>query len=59
MSAQLTSQFTAVLTSVIWSAVVSVIGFKIVDAVIGLRVTEEEERQGLDETQHGERAYNY
>lgn len=59
MGAQLTSQFTAVITSLIWSAVVSFVSFKIVDAVIGLRVPEEEERQGLDETQHGERAYNY
>ncbi|MFN0318348.1 MAG: ammonium transporter [Burkholderiales bacterium] len=59
MGAQLKSQFTAVLVSVVWSAVVSVISFKIVDAVVGLRVTDEDERQGLDETQHGERAYNY
>jgi len=53
------AQFKAVLTVVVWSAVVSVIAFKIVDMLIGLRVSEEEERQGLDETQHGERAYNY
>jgi ammonium transporter, Amt family len=59
MGTQLKSQFTAVAVSVIWSAVVSVISFKIVDAIVGLRVTDEDERQGLDETQHGERAYNY
>ena len=59
MAVQVTAQFKAVLTAVVWSAVVSVIAFKIVDMLIGLRVSEEEERQGLDETQHGERAYNY
>jgi Amt family ammonium transporter len=59
MGAQIKSQLTAVLTSIVWSAVVSVISFKIVDALVGLRVTDEDERQGLDETQHGERAYNY
>jgi Amt family ammonium transporter len=37
-----------VITTVIWSAVVAFIAFKIVDMVIGLRVTEEEEREGLD-----------
>ncbi len=59
MGAQLKSQFTAVATSIVWSAVVSVISFKIVDAIVGLRISDEDERQGLDETQHGERAYNY
>jgi Amt family ammonium transporter len=38
--------------------VVSVIAYKIVDLVIGLRVPEEEEREGLDITSHGETAYN-
>jgi ammonium transporter, Amt family len=47
-----------VLTTVIWSAVVAFIAYKIVDLVIGLRVTEEEEREGLDITSHGETAYN-
>lgn len=59
MGAQLKSQLTAVATSIVWSAVVSVISFKVVDAVVGLRISDEDERQGLDETQHGERAYNY
>jgi Amt family ammonium transporter len=58
MGAQMTSQVWAVGTCLIWSAVVAFIAFKIVDLVIGLRVTEEHEREGLDETQHGERAYN-
>ncbi len=54
---QLTSQAWAVGTTVVWSAVVSFIAFKIVDLVVGLRVTEEHEREGLDTAQHGERAY--
>jgi Amt family ammonium transporter len=58
MSGQLTSQFWAVAVSVVWSGIVAFIGFKIVDLVIGLRVNEEHEREGLDETQHGERAYH-
>jgi Amt family ammonium transporter len=56
--AQMKSQIVAVLTSLVWSAVVALIAYKIVDLVVGLRVTEEQEREGLDETQHGERAYN-
>jgi Amt family ammonium transporter len=43
---------------VIWSAVVAFIAFKLVDLVIGLRVTEEEEREGLDISSHGETAYH-
>jgi Amt family ammonium transporter len=38
--------------------VVSVVAYKIVDLVIGLRVPEEEEREGLDITSHGETAYH-
>jgi Amt family ammonium transporter len=51
-------QLQGVLTTVIWSGVVAFIAFKIVDLVIGLRVTEEEEREGLDISSHGETAYN-
>jgi Amt family ammonium transporter len=43
---------------VVISAVVAFIAFKIVDMVIGLRVSEEEEREGLDISSHGETAYN-
>jgi Amt family ammonium transporter len=43
---------------VVWSAVVAFIAYKIVDLVVGLRVTEEEEREGLDISSHGETAYN-
>ncbi|MFA9216679.1 MAG: ammonium transporter [Sphingomonadaceae bacterium] len=55
---QVTTQATAVGTTVIWSAVVSVVAYKLVDIVIGLRVPEEEEREGLDITSHGESAYH-
>jgi Amt family ammonium transporter len=58
MSGQLVSQAWAVGTSVIWTAVVAAISFKIVDLVIGLRVPEEKEREGLDITEHGETAYH-
>jgi Amt family ammonium transporter len=47
-----------VLYTVVISAVVAFIAFKIVDMVIGLRVSEEEEREGLDISSHGETAYN-
>jgi Amt family ammonium transporter len=46
------------LTTVVWSGVVAFVAYKIVDAVIGLRVPEEQEREGLDITSHGESAYN-
>ena len=51
-------QFQAVLTTIVWSAVVAFIAYKVVDLVIGLRVSEEEEREGLDISSHGETAYN-
>jgi Amt family ammonium transporter len=52
------TQLKAVLITIVWSGVVSFIAFKIVDMTIGLRVTEEEEREGLDIASHGESAYN-
>jgi ammonium transporter, Amt family len=58
IATQFISQLWAVGTSLVWSGVVAFLAYKITDIVIGLRVTEEEEREGLDETQHGERAYN-
>ncbi len=51
-------QAQAVLTTVIWSGVVAFICYKLVDLTIGLRVSAEDEREGLDTTAHGERAYN-
>jgi Amt family ammonium transporter len=58
ISAQVWIQAQAVLTTIIWSGVVAYICYKIVDLTIGLRVKEEDEREGLDTTAHGERAYN-
>jgi Amt family ammonium transporter len=58
MSAQLVSQLWGAGTAVVWSVVVSFILFKLIDMFMGLRVPEEEEREGLDTTTHGERAYN-
>jgi Amt family ammonium transporter len=58
MLGQLKSQATAVVVSLVWSGVVAAISFKIVDAVVGLRVAEDQEREGLDTVSHGERAYN-
>jgi Amt family ammonium transporter len=43
--------------TIVWSGVVAFIAYKVVDLTIGLRVTEEEEREGLDVTSHGETAY--
>ena len=51
-------QAKAVGLTIVWSGVVSLIAYKIVDLTIGLRVPEDEEREGLDITSHGETAYN-
>ena len=50
-------QLKAVLLTVVWSGVVSLVAYKLVDMVIGLRVSEEDEREGLDISSHGETAY--
>ena len=50
-------QTEGVLITIAWSAIVAFIAYKLVDVVIGLRVPEEEEREGLDITSHGEAAY--
>ena len=55
---QVMIQSEGVLITIVWSAVAAVISFKLVDVVIGLRVSEEEEVLGLDVSSHGERAYN-
>src|SRR5882762_8307189 len=57
MGAQLWIQFKAVILTFIWSGVVAAIAYKVVDWTIGLRVSEEDEREGLDTTAHGEAAY--
>jgi len=58
-STQMISQLWAVGTTLLWSGIVSIIAYKLVDLVIGLRVTVDEEREGLDTTSHGESAYKY
>jgi len=58
-SAAVLSQIKAVAVAITWSAVGSAIIYKIVDMVVGLRAEPEEEREGLDLAEHGERAYNY
>lgn len=59
MTTQVISQLWGVGTVVVWSGVVSLVAYKLVDIVIGLRVPEEEEREGLDLTSHGESAYHH
>ena len=55
---QVIIQATGVITTLVWSGLVAFIAFKIVDMVIGLRVPEDQEREGLDVTSHGETAYH-
>jgi len=58
MATQVTSQLWGVGVTIIWSATVAFIAYKIVDVLIGLRVSEEVEREGLDICEHGESAYH-
>ncbi len=58
IAAQVWIQLKAVLLTIVWSGVVAAISFKIVDLTVGLRVAEEEEREGLDISSHGETAYS-
>ncbi len=55
---QVWAQLLSIIITVVWSGVLSFIILKIVDATVGLRVEEDEERQGLDLSQHNERGYN-
>jgi Amt family ammonium transporter len=59
MATQVTAQAKAVCMTLLWSGIGSAILYKVVDILIGLRPVEEEEREGLDLSDHGERAYNY
>ncbi len=59
MGAQVLTQIKAVLLTLLWSGLGSAILFFIVDKLFGLRPTEDAEREGLDLSEHGERAYNY
>ena len=58
IAAQVWTQAKAVLVTVVWSGVVSFVAFKLVDLTVGLRVSEEAEREGLDISSHGETAYH-
>src|SRR5690606_34229511 len=57
MLAQLWIQTKGVLLTIVWSGVASLIAYKVADLLVGLRVPEEVEREGLDTNEHGERAY--
>ena len=57
ISGQLWIQAKAVIVTLLWSGIVAAIAYKLVDLTIGLRVSEEDEREGLDTTAHGEAAY--
>jgi Amt family ammonium transporter len=58
IASQLLIQAEGVVITIVWSSVVAFIAYKIVDLIMGLRVSEEAEREGLDITSHGETAYN-
>ncbi|MCK8584873.1 ammonium transporter AmtB [Yersinia ruckeri] len=58
MGHQVGVQLFSVGVCILWSAVVAFIAFKIADVIVGLRVPEEQEREGLDVNSHGENAYN-
>jgi Amt family ammonium transporter len=55
---QLQIQATGVIVTILWSGAVAFIAYKLVDMVIGMRVAEEDEREGLDISSHGESAYH-
>ena len=57
IASQLFVQAEGVVVTILWSAIVSFAAYRIVDAIVGLRVPEEDEREGLDTTSHGESAY--
>ncbi|HXV11790.1 MAG TPA: ammonium transporter [Burkholderiales bacterium] len=58
MGGQFMTQAIAVVTTLVWTGIISYILYKVVDMMVGLRVAEENEREGLDSTQHGEVAYH-
>jgi Amt family ammonium transporter len=58
MATQVVAQLKGVLTTLVWSGIGSTIVFLVIKVIFGLRVTEDKEREGLDITEHGERAYN-
>lgn len=58
MGGQFMTQLTAVVITIVWCGIVSAILYKVVDVIVGLRVTVEAEREGLDLASHGEAAYH-
>ncbi len=58
MGHQVWVQFFSVCVTLVWSGVVAFIAYKVADMLVGLRVPEEQEREGLDVNSHGENAYN-
>ena len=58
MGGQVFTQLIGVAATVAWTAIVTFVILKVVNAIVGLRVSEEEETDGLDLSQHEERAYN-
>jgi Amt family ammonium transporter len=56
---QVVTQIIAVAITLVWTGIGSVVLYKITDLIVGLRVTQDQEREGLDLADHGERAYNY
>ena len=58
IGSQLWAQFLSIVITIVWSGLLSFIILKIVDAIVGLRVEEDDERMGLDLSQHNERGYN-
>jgi Amt family ammonium transporter len=59
MGAQLLVQVEAVVTTIVWASIGTVIAILVAKLLTGLRVSREVEREGLDIGEHGERAYNY
>ncbi|WP_437608706.1 ammonium transporter AmtB [Erwinia sp. V71] len=58
MGHQVMVQLESVALTIVWTGVVAFIGFKLADMIVGLRVPEDQEREGLDVNSHGENAYN-
>ncbi|WP_410499913.1 ammonium transporter [Chitinibacter sp. S2-10] len=59
IATQVKIQLIGVVLTIVWSGVVAIVAYKLVDMTMGLRVKEDAEREGLDVTSHGEKAYNF
>ena len=57
ISAQLATQFTGVIATVVWCGAITLLILFLIDKVLGIRVTPDQETEGLDVTQHNERGY--